>query len=92
MGCCLFAAILAGAPRIAFLTWWLFDPRRINATFHTAIWPLIGFFFLPWTTLMYVIVAPGGLSLVNWIFLGIALAVDLSTYGGGARSQMRRSS
>lgn len=29
MGCCLFALVLAGAPRLAFLFWWLFDSTRI---------------------------------------------------------------
>lgn len=86
MGCCLFASMLAGAPRLAFLLWWLFQPVRINATFETWILPLVGVIFLPWTTLMYVIVFPGGLSVINWVFLGLALAADLGTYFGGGKS------
>jgi hypothetical protein len=87
MGCCVFASVLAGAPRIAFLLWWLLQPARINATFTTVVWPILGVILLPWTTIMYVVVFPGGLSVINWIFLGLALMVDLGTYFGGERSR-----
>ena len=87
MGCCLFASVVAGAPRVAFIIWWLFQPGRINATFDTIIWPLVGVLFVPWTTLMWVFVAPGGISTVNWLFLGLALFADLGTYFGGGKSR-----
>ena len=90
MGCCLFASVLAGAPRLAFLLWWIFQPVRINATFTTWIWPLLGVLFLPWTALMYVIVYPGGLSFINWVFLGLALVVDIGSYGGGEYGRRQR--
>lgn len=83
-GCCLFATVLAGAPRLAFLLWWIFQPTRIAQTFSTWLWPLVGLIFLPWTTLMYVFVYPGGLSVVNWVFLGLAFVVDIGSYAGGA--------
>jgi hypothetical protein len=87
MGCCLFASVLAGAPRLAFLLWWLFQPVRINATFSSFIWPLLGVILLPWTTLMYVLVFPGGIVGFDWVWLGLAFAIDIGTYGGGARSR-----
>jgi hypothetical protein len=90
MGCCLFAVLLAGAPRIAFLLWWVFQPLRMQATFGTWIWPLLGVIVLPWTTIMYVIVAPGGLNVFDWILLALAVAVDLSTYAGNARARMQQ--
>jgi len=71
--------------------WWLLDPARFRLTFDTILWPLVGVFFVPWTALMYVFVAPGGLSPVNWVFLGIALLVDLGSYGGGYRAKGKRS-
>jgi hypothetical protein len=91
MGCCLFATVLAGAPRLAFLFWWLFQPVRINATFSSIFWPILGVLFVPFTTLMYVIVFPGGIVGLDWLWLGLALAVDISTYGGGARARSQRS-
>jgi len=90
MGCCLFAIILAGAPRFALAIWWLFQTKYVSAAFNNLIWPLLGIIFLPWTTLMWVIVYPGGISLVNWIFLGIAFLIDMGTYFGGGKSGKER--
>jgi hypothetical protein len=89
MGCCLFASVLAGAPRFAFLLWWFFQPVRINTTFSGFLWPLLGLLFLPWTTLVYVMVYPRGINGFDWLWLGLALVADLGTYGGGARSRQR---
>lgn len=90
MGCCLFASILAGAPRLAFLLWWVFQPLRIQTTFNNQfIWPLLGVIFLPWTTLMYVIVFPGGINWFDWVLLGLAVVVDVASYGGGAYSRRK---
>jgi len=97
MGCCLFAALLAGAPRVAIFLWWFLDPARWSATFHTwrvepgmvlPSWvvPVLGFVFLPWTTLAWVFVIPGGLTVLDWIILAVALLGDLSTHGGGGRA------
>jgi hypothetical protein len=33
---------------------------------------------------MYVLVAPGGVSGIDWLWLGIAVLVDLGSIGGGA--------
>jgi hypothetical protein len=97
MGCCLGVILLAGAPRLALAIWWFSDPTRIVGTFAgwitsyggvTApvwIWPLAGFLLLPWTTIAYVFVSPGGLTPVKWIILGIGLLLDLSAHGGGGR-------
>jgi len=90
MGCCAFALVLAGAPRLALLFWWFTQPGRFNATFETWLWPLVGVVFLPWTALMYVFVYPGGISLINWVFLGLALLVDIGSYGGGYRARSSR--
>jgi hypothetical protein len=104
MGCCLGALLLAGAPRVALLAWWLWQPARVVGTFSswttslgsvTAphwIWPLAGFVVLPWTTVAYVFVAPNGLSTLEWVVLGIAFLFDLSAHGGGGRAYQRRRS
>ena len=91
MGCCLFAIVLAGAPRLALFLWWLVQRAYVSLAFKGAeLWGLLGFLFLPWTTLMWVIVYPGGISFVNWIFLGLAFAIDMGTYFGGGREGQRR--
>ncbi len=102
MGCCLGALLLAGAPRIALALWWFLDPVRIIDSFHgwtrtlgsvTApvwIWPLVGLLLLPWTTVAYVFVSPGGLSTLEWVVMVIALLFDLGAHGGGGRAYRQR--
>jgi hypothetical protein len=90
MGCCLFALVLAGAPRIALLLWWFFDPSRVVSPFGTLVLPLLGLIFLPWLTLAYIWVAPGGIVEIDWIILLIGLLLDLGTHGGGFRARSRR--
>ena len=81
--CCFFTVLALLGPRVAILVWWLFEPLRFSATFDNFILPLLGFLFLPWTMLMYVIVAPGGLAGFDWVWLAIALVGDIGTYAGG---------
>jgi len=81
---CLFAIILLLGPRIALVSMWLFQTTRFNMAFDAIIWPILGFLFLPWTTLMYIFVSPGGLSEWDWIWLGIMLIADITSYGGSA--------
>ncbi len=76
----IFGAIL---PRFAILAGWVNDQAGWKAVFGSEIWLLGGFIFLPWTTLIYALVQPNGLSLLNWIFLGCALLIDLGTWGVG---------
>lgn len=95
MGCCLFALVLSGAPRLASIIWWLFRPVYWQAAFRDWpatwwLWPTIGIVFLPWTTLMYAIVYPDGLSFWNWLFLALAVITDIASYGGGAKAEQRR--
>ena len=101
MGCCLIAALVMGAPRLGLFIWWFADPSRFAATFpawslgtNLAVpaWgiPLLGFFILPWTTIAYVFVAPGGLTVIEWAILVIALLIDLGAHGGGSSAYNRR--
>jgi hypothetical protein len=60
------------------------DPGRWALAFPGSfIWPLLGFLFLPWTVLMYVLVARGGIGGFDWIWLGLGLLADIGSYGGG---------
>jgi len=79
-------------PRIAGPFWWLFQPVRWQAAFSDFviggnlwwIWPVLGIIFLPWTTIMYVIVAPGGIVSWDWLWLGLMLVADIVSYTSGA--------
>jgi len=92
MGCCLLALVLAGAPRVAILFYWFFRPVEFGAAFSGWLVPVIGFFLLPWTTLMYVIVAPAGVTGFDWALIGLGIVLDLGSYGGGGTARNRRRS
>jgi len=87
--CCLFTVLVFLGPRFGGILWWLFQPARwvgeTNASaFSSIIWPILGIIFLPWTTLMYVAVAPGGINgLFEWAFLILAVVIDIGAYTGG---------
>lgn len=85
--CCFFSSLLLLGPRLAILVGWLFPRGRLKIMFAFNSWiiPLIGWIFLPWTTLMYVIVFP--VWGFDWIWIGMALLADLAGYAGGARSR-----
>ncbi len=89
--CCLVAALLLFGPRVVIFLWWLFDMARWERAFDSFIVPAIGFIFLPWTTLMFVAVAPrGDVVGADWLWLAIALLIDIASYGSGYRGRQAR--
>jgi hypothetical protein len=82
--CCLFTVMVLAGPRLGIIFWGLAQPARWELAFSTFVWPLLGFVFLPWTTLMYVAVAPTGVTGLDWLWLGIAVVIDIGSYTGGA--------
>jgi hypothetical protein len=81
--CCILTSLLLLGPRAAALIWWLINPFRFNAAFSSVIWPILGIIFLPWTTLMYLIIFPGGVVGFDWLWLGLGVLADIATYTGG---------
>ena len=81
---CLFAVFGGLFPRLAVLFMWLARP----ALFASAMggrWflPLLGIIFLPFTTLMYILLwSPGGLVGFDWLWIILAIVLDLSHAGG----------
>jgi hypothetical protein len=84
--CCLATLLLLLGPRVGIFFWWLLEPARWSLAFDTFIWPFLGFLFVPWTTLMYVVVFPGGIDGFDWVWLGIGLAADVVSWTGGGYS------
>jgi hypothetical protein len=85
--CCFFIALFAFGPRLAFLIYWLVPQGRVmvNMAFQGWFLPLLGLIFLPWTTLMWVIVyGVNGIVGFDWVWIGLALAADIATYTSGA--------
>ena len=88
--CCLATILVILGPRIGILFWWLADQARWNLAFDTFLWPLLGFLFVPWTTLMYVLVFPGGVDGFDWVWLGLAFLADIFSYAGGGYTNRDR--
>ena len=51
--CAVFSTLFLLGPRAAIIIWWIAQPGRWDAAFSSWLWPLIGFFIAPWTTLMW---------------------------------------
>jgi hypothetical protein len=83
---CLFALLAGVFPRVAFAIYWIARPNVVDAVFGSLIWPLLGLIFLPFTTLIYTILwtAGTGVSGWDWLWVGIALLLDLAHYGSSA--------
>ena len=87
--CCVLTLLIFLGPRVGGIAWWLIQPVRwVGNTelsaFNSIIWPILGIIFLPWTTLMYVAVSPGGVDLIGWLFIGLGVVADIAMHGGGS--------
>ena len=51
--CCFFTVLVFIGPRAAILVWWLIDTDRWEIAFDNFIWAILGFIFVPWTTMMW---------------------------------------
>jgi preprotein translocase subunit SecY len=82
--CCIFASLLLLGPRVVGLFWWILRPAYWQLAFSHWIWPVLGLIFLPWTTLMYLLVFAGGITGFDWLWIGLAVVADIASYGGSA--------
>jgi hypothetical protein len=83
--CCLILLASGLGPRIALAAWWIFGDK-VDAAFGSAVWPLLGLLFLPWTTIFYVIAwSPVvGVDGAEWLFVALGVALDIGTYSSRA--------
>ena len=90
MPCCLVGCFALIGPRFAAVVWWLFDQGRWKVVFDdNIVLPLLGILVVPWTTLAYVWVAPGGVDGLEWILVGIGLLLDIGSWLGGYGNRTR---
>jgi hypothetical protein len=78
---CLFALFAGGFPRLGTLFIWLARPALFSSAFGSNwLWPVLGIIFLPFTTLMYVVMWSPGVGLVgfDWFWLVLAVVLDVS--------------
>jgi hypothetical protein len=81
--CCLVTSLFFLGPRAAIVVWWLLQPVRWSTSFSTWVWPVLGFLFLPWTTLAFVVVAPSGVHGAEWLVILLGFLLDVASYTGG---------
>ncbi|HEX2988800.1 MAG TPA: hypothetical protein VHS06_11590 [Chloroflexota bacterium] len=88
--CCFFAILATIVPRLALLLLWVATPLVVRA-FDSFLVPLIGLIFLPFTTVVYVLVYSPvyGVSVFGWFLVILALFIDLGSWGGGYAARNR---
>lgn len=87
---CLFLLVFLAFPRIALALLFIFS-NYLEHSYHGLIVPLLGFIFLPLTTLAYAWMVNSGLPTagVNLLILLIAIVIDLGGLGGGEYHRRR---
>ena len=71
---CLFALFAGVFPRLALFIIWVARPVLVNAAFDTWILPLLGIIFLPFATLIYVVLYTPGIGLTGWEWFWVVIA------------------
>ena len=84
MGCLLLLLMLISA-RITLVILWLFS-NLVDRAFDGWAVPFLGIVFLPWTTLIYVLLwsPAGGVNGWEWILVALGVITDIGSYGRGA--------
>ncbi len=91
MGCIFFLLALITPRLVLFFIWLLTD--YFSRAYATLIWPLLGFFFMPYTTLAYMAAMLNNNHQLSggWVVLLIvAVVVDLGHIGGGRQFATRK--
>jgi phosphoglycerol transferase MdoB-like AlkP superfamily enzyme len=88
---CLLVLLVVGFPRLVLVLMWLFS-NTLDRAYHNLVIPLLGFLFLPVTTIVYAWMVSQGMPLagINLVILIIAVLVDAGSHGSSARSWSRR--
>jgi hypothetical protein len=90
MGCLVVLLSMVSA-RLALLFVWIFT-TLVDRAFDNFFVPLVGLLFLPWTTLVYVLVyAPvRGVNPFGWFLVALAVIADVSSWGRSRVEQRAR--
>ena len=80
---CLLAIIVLAFPRVVLVLMWLFS-TVLDRAYHGLLIPILGFIFLPITTIVYAWMVTSGLRIegINLVILIIAVLLDAGSHGG----------
>ncbi|MCG8423936.1 MAG: hypothetical protein MJE77_39070 [Proteobacteria bacterium] len=82
------------SPRFALFLVWLFGGDYLARAVDSGGWLLLGFLFMPLTTLAFVysmnsLGAPGQVPPLGWVLVIVAILLDLGLVGSGHSSARR---
>lgn len=88
---CFVGCLALAAPRFAIVLVVIFSDY-IGRAFQTTLWPLVGFLFMPLTTLAYAwaINSRGSVQGLQLVVVVIAVLIDLGLVGGSAAGRAAR--
>jgi hypothetical protein len=86
--CCVLALLAFLGPRLVLVLLWLFT-NYLSRAFDGLLLPLLGFLFLPWTTIAWAIAQNefGGTNGIGLLVIAIGVLADIGVLGGGARGR-----
>jgi len=88
---CLVGCLALVTPRLALFLVFLFT-NYLGRAYENLLWPVLGFFFMPLTTLAYAwaVNTNGTVTGIYLVVVVVAVLLDLGLVGTGARSRRRR--
>lgn len=91
MGCCLIVGVLAASPRLILFGMWLLTDYLTRAGIPF-VWGLIGWIFVPCTTIAYSIAQNsfGGLQGWGTVVFALGIILDILIYYSGRKGQQER--
>jgi hypothetical protein len=86
--CCVLALLAFLGPRLVLFLLWLFTDY-LSRAFDGLLLPLLGFLFLPWTTIAWAIAQNelGGTNGIGLLVIVLGVLADIGVLGGGARGR-----
>lgn len=88
---CLLVIVIAAFPRVVLVLMYL-GSTYLQRAYHDLLIPVLGFFFLPLTTIVYAWLVNSRMPLegINLGILLVAVIVDVGGLGGGEYHRRRR--
>jgi hypothetical protein len=88
---CLIGCLALFTPRVAIILVALFS-NYLNEAYTSWVWPVLGFFFLPLTTLVYAWAwhqGDGSIQGIGLVGVIVAVVIDLGLHGASERGRRR---
>lgn len=88
---CLLLLLILIFPRVV-LVWMYLTSTYLQRAYHELLIPLLGFIFLPLTTLVYawLVNTHSPIEGINLLYIVVAVIIDLGGLGGGDYHRRRR--